>query len=92
MKFPPIGSLVLVFWEDSSCEDGWLSVKAAEISVEAHPVCKTAGWISRADENGIYLVCSAAFNEDNELAMSGTMYLIPSSAIRKIVRLQVKKR
>jgi len=81
----------LVFWEDSSCEDGWLSIKAAQTSVEAYPVCKTVGWISKVDKKGIYLICSGAFNEDNELAMSGTMYLIPRSAIRKIMRLQAKK-
>jgi hypothetical protein len=91
MKIPRPGTLVLIFWEDSSVSEGWKTLREAEEESAVGTLCKTAGWITAVLPTCVHIVCCGSFSKDGAtIMMSSTMYSIPNSAVRKIIKLAPK--
>jgi hypothetical protein len=90
MRYPKIGALVIVEWEDASSYDLWADADDAVRKASHLSNVKTAGWFRGVDGNCLLVVCCASF-ENQKVVQTATIYRIPLGCIRRIVRLVLAK-
>tara|TARA_R100000995_G_C3483990_1_gene125888 strand:- start:3836 stop:4123 length:288 start_codon:yes stop_codon:yes gene_type:complete len=76
---------VAVYWVDIESDSSWRQI--SDLLTDSLPVCVSTGWLIKRDDNVYRLASDFNFNPDGTISEVGNTTIIPSSVVKKCIKI-----
>jgi len=78
---------VIVYWVDIESDSNWRELSS--LLKDQLPLCISSGWLIKSDDEIYRIASDFNFNIDGTINEVGNTTIIPTSVVKKVVKLEI---